>query len=187
MLFNPALEVPDNARLQQLKERERALHANPFNAATFNMEKKKEKERKKAEKLEPNWKPAMATFKATHQSSAAAMALLGGKPKAAATADATQTDAAPAEAASTGAVPSDAVAPPDDLPQHVQESVPEEEVATVPVAPVSDTPVSDPATDPVLQRRLQPWRLLSARVPSKIGRRQGPSRPTKACKKVHKK
>ena len=49
MLFNPALEVPDNARLKQLKERERAAHANPFNAARFDIEKKKEKERKKAE------------------------------------------------------------------------------------------------------------------------------------------
>ena len=113
----------------------------------------------------------MATFKATHWFSAAVMALHGGKR----TADAPQSDAAPAEAASTGAAPSDAVAPPDE-----PESVPEEAVATVPAAPVSD-----PAIDTVLQRRLQPWRLLSARVPSTICRRQGSSRPAKAGKKVH--
>ena len=60
LLFNPALQVPDIARLKQLKEGERAARAYPFTIATFDLEKMKEKERKKAEKIEPNWEPTMA-------------------------------------------------------------------------------------------------------------------------------
>ena len=75
LLFNPELEVPDIASLKQLKDRERAARANPFTAATFDAEKLKEKERKKAEKLEPNWQPTLATFSAAHASSAVAKAL----------------------------------------------------------------------------------------------------------------
>ena len=48
LLFNPELDVPDIARLKQLKERGRAARANPFTAATFDVEKLKEMERKKA-------------------------------------------------------------------------------------------------------------------------------------------
>ena len=74
LLFNPELEVPDIASLRQLKDRERAARANPFTAAKFDAEKLKEKERKKAEKLEPNWQPTLATFSAAHASSAAGVA-----------------------------------------------------------------------------------------------------------------
>ena len=129
--FNPVLEVPDIARLKQIKERERAAHANPFNAATFDIEKKKERDRKKAEKLEPNWKPAMASFSATHQFSAAAMALQGGRPKAAGTADAPEAGAAPADAAQPAVLTE-----PESVP--VIEAQP-----TSAVEPVSE-PVSDP-------------------------------------------
>ena len=75
LLFNPELEVPDIASLRQLKDRERAARANPFTAAKFDAEKLKEKERKKAEKLEPNWQPTLATFSAAHASNAVAKAL----------------------------------------------------------------------------------------------------------------
>ena len=51
----------------------------PFTAATFDAEKLKEKERKKAEKLEPNWQPTIATFSGAHASSAVAKAMHGGK------------------------------------------------------------------------------------------------------------
>ena len=138
LLFNPALEVLDIALLKQLKERGHAAHANSFNAAMFDVEKKKEKKRKKAEKLEPNWKPTMATFSATHQFSAAAMAL----PKAAATADATPPDA-PADAA-----------PPDVVTEPMSESV-----AVMEAPPVQVAHVPDPAPDPnsaVLQIKVQP-------------------------------
>jgi hypothetical protein len=73
LLFNPDLGVPDIARLTQLKERERAARANPFTAATFEEEKLKEKQRKKAEKVAPHWKPTLATYSAPHQSSAVSM------------------------------------------------------------------------------------------------------------------
>ena len=96
LLFNPELEVPDIARLKQLKERERAARANPFTAATFDIEKLKEKERKKAEKIEPNWKPTLATFSGPHKSSAVSMSILGGQP---------EQRAAPADAATDGAGP----------------------------------------------------------------------------------
>ena len=71
-------EVPDIASLKQLKDRERAARANPFTAAKFDAEKLKEKERKKAEKLEPNWQPTLATFSAPHASSAVAKTLHNG-------------------------------------------------------------------------------------------------------------
>ncbi len=48
LLFNPEMEVPDIARLKQLKDRKRAARANPFGAATFDEEKMMEKERKKS-------------------------------------------------------------------------------------------------------------------------------------------
>ena len=81
LLFNPELEVPDIARMKQLKERERAARANPFTAATFDAEMLKEKarERKKAERLEPNWQPTLATFSEAHASSAVAKAMHGGQ------------------------------------------------------------------------------------------------------------
>ena len=81
LLFNPELEVPDIAKLKQFKERERAARANPFTAGTFDVEKLKEKERKKAENIEPDWRPTLATvtFSGTHESSAVSIAILGGQ------------------------------------------------------------------------------------------------------------
>ncbi len=73
LLVNPDLVVPDIARLKQLKERERAARANPFTAANFDEEKLKDKERKKTEKVAPNWKPTLATHSAPHQSSSVSM------------------------------------------------------------------------------------------------------------------
>ena len=96
LLFNPELEVPDIARLKQFKERERAAHVDPFTAATFDIEKLKEKESKKAEKLVPNWKPTLATFPGSHKSSAVSMSILGGQP---------EQRAAPADEATDGAGP----------------------------------------------------------------------------------
>ena len=169
LLFNPALEVPDIARLKQLKERERAAHANPFNAATFDIEKKTQQERKKAEKLEPNCKPAMATFSATHQFSAAAMALQGSRPNAAATAEATQAEAAPADTAQP-AVPT----------EPVSTSVPAIEVTPETAAPGPE-PVPGPNISVVLQRQVEPWRLISSRVRTTLGRRPPPTRsPTES-------
>ena len=59
----------------------------------------KEKERKKADKIEHNWKPTLAAFSVTHELSAASMALQGGKmvrrAAPAAAAAAAQADAAP--------------------------------------------------------------------------------------------
>ncbi len=69
--------MSDITLLKQLKERERVARANPFTAATFDEEKLKEKERKKAEKLAPNWKPTLATKSASHKSSAASMVFEG--------------------------------------------------------------------------------------------------------------
>ncbi len=57
----------------------RAAHANPFTVATFDEEKLKEKERRKAVKVAPNWKPTLATYSAPHQSSAVSM-VFGEKP-----------------------------------------------------------------------------------------------------------
>ena len=72
------------------------------------------------------------------------------------------------------ATPSDAE-PPEVQTEPVRESVPAVEVA---VAPVSE-PAPAPVPDPILQRQVQPWRLLSARVATTIGRR--PQRPAKEC------
>jgi hypothetical protein len=69
LLFNSDLEVPDIALLKQLKDRKRVARANQFTAVTFDEEKLKEKERKKAEKVTQtrNWKPTLATYSATHK------------------------------------------------------------------------------------------------------------------------
>ena len=166
LLFNPVLQVPDIARLKQLKERERATRANPFTAATFDIEKKKEKERKKAEKIEPNWKPTMATFSAPHELSTAAMALQGGKvvrraaPPAAATADA---------------------APPAEQHVPVSESVPVNEAPQEAQVP---KPVPGDNIGTVLHRPVEPWRLVSSRAKKPISRRPKPVRPQKEGKKV---
>ena len=57
LLYNSELEVPDIAQLQQIKEREKALLANPFN--TKSIKDKKQKEDKAKEKAAPKWKPHM--------------------------------------------------------------------------------------------------------------------------------
>ena len=116
----------------------------------------------------------MATFTATHQFSAAAMAWQGGKLKAAATADATPSDAAPADSG-----------PPTVQAEAVLESVP---VMDVPPEPEPEAKVPDPVPDPitaVLQKKVQPWRLLSSRTRTTIGRRPKTSRSPKDVKKVH--
>ncbi len=55
LLYNLELEVSDIARLQQIKEREKAELANPFN--TKRIKDKKRKEDKAKEKAAPKWKP----------------------------------------------------------------------------------------------------------------------------------
>ncbi len=52
MLYNTELEVPDIARLKEIKERERTELAN-----TFNAKKLKEKASKAVEKAVPKWNP----------------------------------------------------------------------------------------------------------------------------------
>ena len=161
LLFNPELGVADIARLTQLKERERAARANPFTAATFDEEKLKEKERRKADKVAPNWKPTLAIYSETHRSSAVSM-VVGQKPVPPAP------PAAPATAEAVPAVPpSDAAAEADP---HAPESVTAEPRAGE----------ADPLVN-VLQRPVQPWRLISARRNMEIGRRTRPDRPARVA------
>jgi hypothetical protein len=74
LLYNTYSEVPDIARLKQIKERERAELANPFNA-----KKLKEKASKAVEKVAPKWNPHIPAFSSAHASSAASLALQKGK------------------------------------------------------------------------------------------------------------
>ncbi len=70
LLLDSDLGFPDIARLTQLKERKHAPRANQFTAATFDEEKLKEKDSKKAEKVAPNREPTLATYSEPHQCSA---------------------------------------------------------------------------------------------------------------------
>jgi hypothetical protein len=77
LLYNVELEVPDIARLQQIKEQEKALLANPFN--TKRIKDKKRKEDKKKEKAAPKWKPHIPVYASCTHGSAADMASQRGK------------------------------------------------------------------------------------------------------------
>ena len=172
LLFNPALEVPDIARLKQLKERERVAHANPFNAAMFDIEKKEKQERKKAEKLEP------AELEAGHDHilrhppvQCSCHGFAGGRPNAVATAEATQAEAAPADTAQ-----------PAVQTEPVLDSVPVIEATPETAAPGPE-PVPGPNIGAVLQRQVEPWRLISSRVRTTLGRRPQPKRPPTDRKK----
>jgi hypothetical protein len=71
MLFNPNLNVPDNLREKQLKDREKVKLANPF--TTKRMKEKKTKEQQAAEAA--SWKPKICSMTAPQAGSAVAMAL----------------------------------------------------------------------------------------------------------------
>ena len=77
LLYNLELEVPDIARLQQIKEREKAELANPFNTKRIKDEKRKEEKEK--EKAAPKWKPHMPVYASCAPGSAADMASQRGK------------------------------------------------------------------------------------------------------------
>ncbi len=80
LLYNLDFEVPDIARLQQIKEREKAELANPFNSKRLKEKKRKEdKEKEKKEKAAPTWKPHMPVFASCAPGSAADMATQKGK------------------------------------------------------------------------------------------------------------
>ena len=76
MLFNPDLEVPDNLREKQLKDRERMKLANPF---TTKRPKEKTKAQEAAEAA--HWNPKFASFSAPQAGSAVAMAMAKSGPK----------------------------------------------------------------------------------------------------------
>ena len=71
MLFTPNLTVPDNLREKQLKEREKAVLANPF--TTKRMKEEKTKEQQTAEAA--SWKPKICCMTAPQAGSAVAMAM----------------------------------------------------------------------------------------------------------------
>jgi hypothetical protein len=77
LLYNLDLEVPDIARLQQIKEREKAELANPFNTKRIKDEKRKEEKAK--EKAAPKWKPHMPVYASCAPGSAADLASQKGK------------------------------------------------------------------------------------------------------------
>ncbi len=77
LLYNLELEVPDIARLQQIKEREKAELANPLN--TKRIKDKKWKEDKEKEKAAPKWKQHMPVYASCAPGSAADMASQRGK------------------------------------------------------------------------------------------------------------
>ena len=71
MLFNPNLYVPDNLREKQLKDREKAVLANPF--TTKRIKETKTKEQQAAEAA--SWKPKICSMTAPQAGSAVAMAM----------------------------------------------------------------------------------------------------------------
>jgi hypothetical protein len=73
LLYNLELEVPDIERLKQIKEREKLVRANPFNAKSIR--EKKRKEDKAKEKAAPKWNPHMPVYASCAPGSAADMAL----------------------------------------------------------------------------------------------------------------
>ena len=77
LLYNQELEVPDIERLKQIKDREKALLANPFN--TKSIKEKKRQQDKAQEKAAPKWNPHMPVFASCAPGSAADMANQGGK------------------------------------------------------------------------------------------------------------
>ncbi len=70
MLFNPNLNVPDNLREKQLKDRERTKLANPFTT-----KRPKEKTREQEAGEAANWNPKILSFSAPQAGSAVAMAM----------------------------------------------------------------------------------------------------------------
>jgi hypothetical protein len=74
LLYNMELEVSDIVRLKQIKERERAELANPFNS-----NKLKEKRSKAVAKEEPKWNPCIPVYSSAYESSTASLALQKGK------------------------------------------------------------------------------------------------------------
>jgi hypothetical protein len=77
LLYNIDLEVPDIARLKQIKEQEKAELANPFNSKR--LKEMKRKEDKAKAKAEPKWRPHMPVFASCAPGSAADMANQTGK------------------------------------------------------------------------------------------------------------
>jgi hypothetical protein len=77
LLYNLELEVPDIERLKQIKEREKLVLANPFNAKRI--KDQKQKEAKAKEKAVPKWKPHMPVYASCAPGSAADMATQRGK------------------------------------------------------------------------------------------------------------
>ena len=77
LLYNRELEVPDIERLKQIKDREKALLANPFN--TKSIKEKKRQQDKAQEKAAPKWNPHMPVFASCAPGSAADMANQRGK------------------------------------------------------------------------------------------------------------
>ena len=74
LLYNLELEVPDIARLKQIKEREKAELKNPFN-----IKRLKEQKRKKDKEPAPTWKPHMPVYATCAPGSAADLATQKGK------------------------------------------------------------------------------------------------------------
>jgi hypothetical protein len=72
LLYNLDIE-----RLKQIKEREKAVLANPFNAKSI--KEKKQKEDKAKEKAAPKWNPHMPVYASCAPGSAADMANQRGK------------------------------------------------------------------------------------------------------------
>ena len=77
LLYNLELEVPDIERLKQIKEREKIVLANPFNAKSI--KEKKRQEDKAKEKAAPKWNPHMPVYASCAPGSAADMASQGVK------------------------------------------------------------------------------------------------------------
>jgi hypothetical protein len=78
LLYNIELQVPDTARLQQIKEREnQAELKNPFSSKRLKEHKRKEDKAK--EKDEPKWMPHMPVFASCAPGSAADLANQRGK------------------------------------------------------------------------------------------------------------
>ena len=76
LLYNLELEVPDIARLKQIKEREKAEMKNPFNTKRLKEQKrKKDKDKETA----PTWKPHMPVYATCAPGSAADLATQKGK------------------------------------------------------------------------------------------------------------
>jgi hypothetical protein len=121
----------------------------------------KEKERGKAEKVAPNWKPTLSTYSATHLSSAVSI-VVGEKPV---------PPAPPAAPATAEKVPA---AQPSDTSTEADPRAPGS-VTTVPRSGETDSLVN------VLQRPVQPWRLTTARRNMEIGRRTRQNRPARAA------